>query len=280
MLDQFRLVWRMQRWELGFLVASGLSLTAIALVLPSTGEAGIGDQRMIVLFLTLAGPVLMGSVLGIGVVAGEVEHGTARISWTLAPGRLRWLSLRLWPIALIGTVVGATLGAATARLMDLTSPSDIFMHQMRGPIVSLHLIVALAIGVLVGAVIRRVLPGLLIAMALTIVLFVSTAIALQPWLADQAELIVFAERSTDPIIALIEHDFATVSSDGTLVVSQPECSTQAACMEAMAQLTPVMRVVPGAVYPQLLAIEAGLAAGVVALCMAGTIAVTRRWGPG
>lgn len=279
MLAQFRLGWRMQRWELGLLIASGLGLTAIALILPSTGEAGIGDQRMIVLFLTLAGPVLMGSVLGVGVVAGELEHGTARIAWALASSRLRWPWLRLWPIALVGAVVGVLLGAASARLMDLTSPSDIFMHQMRGPVVAIHLIVALAVAVLVGAVIRRVLPGLLIAMVVTTVLFVGTALALQPWLRNQAELVPFAEHSEEPIIALLEHDYAIMATDGTLVVSQPECSTQAECMETMALLTPVMRVVPGDAYPPLLAIEGGLAAGVVAICAAGTVGIIRRWGP-
>jgi hypothetical protein len=75
-----RLAWRLQRWELVLLVASGVALMAVTLALPSFGEAGIGDQRMIVLILTLAGPVLFGSALGIGVVAGEVQHGTARIS--------------------------------------------------------------------------------------------------------------------------------------------------------------------------------------------------------
>lgn len=38
-----RLAWRLQRWELGLLVGSGVTLTAMALVLPSLGEAGIGD---------------------------------------------------------------------------------------------------------------------------------------------------------------------------------------------------------------------------------------------
>ena len=279
MLAQFRIGWRMQRWELGLVTASGLALTATALVLPSAGEAGIGDQRMIVLFLTLAGPVLAGSVLGIGVVAGEIEHGTARIAWALAPSRLRWLWLRVWPIALVGAVVGVTLGAATARLMDLTGPSDIFMHQMRGPVVAIHLIVAVAVAVLVGAVIRRVLPGLLIAMVVTTAVFVASASALQPWLRNQAEVVPFAERSEKPIIAVLDYHHAVVAADGTLVETQPVCSTQAECIEAMALLTPVMRVVPGDAYPPLLAIEGGLAAGVVALSTAGTVAIIRRWGP-
>lgn len=274
-----RLAWRLQRWELGLLVASGVALTAMALVLPSLGEAGIGDQRMIVLFLTLAGPVLLGSVLGIGVVAGEVEQGTARIAWALSERRLRWLWFRFWPIALIGVVVALPLGAATARLMDLTSPSDIFMHQMRGPVVALHLVVALAIAVLVGSVIRRVLPGLLLAILLTSVLFVGTARALQPWLREQAVVMPAAERSSEAIVALLDHYHAEVAVDGTLVEVEPRCSTRAECIEAVASLTPAMRVVPGAAYWPLLAMEAALALGVVGLCIAATAAITRRWGP-
>lgn len=261
------------------MIASGVGLTAIALALPSLGEAGIGDQRMIVLVLTLAGPVLFGSALGIGVVAGEVQHGTARISWALARSRRRWLWLRSWPIALIGVVVTIPLGAATARLMDMTSPSDIFMAQMRGPIVALHFLVALAIGVLVGAVIRRVLAGLLVAITLTTALLVATTLALQPWLRDQAVLVPFAERSSEPVIALLEYAHATPAVDGGWSLTEPQCATQTECREAYGALTPVMRIVPGDAYWILLGIEGALTAAVVALAMPSTLAVIRRWGP-
>jgi hypothetical protein len=274
-----RLAWRLQRWELGLLVTSGVALTAVALVLPSLGEAGIGDQRMVVLFLALAGPVLFGSALGIGVVAGEVEHGTAGISWALARSRLRWLWLRIWPIALIGVVVAIPLGAATARLMDLTSPSDIFMPQMRGPIVALHFLVALAVAVAMGAVIRRVLPGLLVSITLTTALLVGTTLALQPWLRDQAVLVPFAERSSEPVLALIEHAHALPATDGGWTLTEPQCASQAECMEAYEALTPVMRIVPGEAYWTLLAIEGAIAAAVVALSMVATVGIIRRWGP-
>jgi hypothetical protein len=274
-----RLAWRLQRWELGLLVASGVALTALALALPTLGDAGIGDQRMIVLFLTLAGPVLFGSVLGIGVVAGEVEHGTARIAWALTGSRLRWLWLRSWPVALIGVVAALVLGAATARLMDLTAPSDVFMPQMRGPIVTLHFLVALAMAVLVGAVIRRVLPGLLVAIALITALLVGTTLALQPWLREQAVLVPFAERSSEPVIALIEYAHASPAADGGWTLTEPQCGSQAECMEAYAALTPVIRIVPGDAYWTLLAIEGAVTAAVVALSMVATIGIIRRWGP-
>jgi len=279
MLTQLRLAWRMQRWELGLLIGSGLALTAVALALPSLGEAGIGDQRMLVLFLTVAGPVLIGSVLGIGIVARDVEFGTARIFWSLSANRFRWIWLRLWPIALVGGVIGVLLGAASARLMDLTSPSDIFTFQMRGPVVALHFIIAAAIAMLVGSVIRRVLPSLLIALTMTAGIFVAEGVLLQSWLHDQAELVAFAERTAEPVLAVLEHEFATIAADGTLVVSQPQCTTQAECMDVYEAITPVMLVVPGDAYWPLLAFESALALGTVAASMMVTTAITRRWGP-
>jgi hypothetical protein len=279
MLTQLRLAWRLQRWELGLLIGSGLALTAVALALPSLGEAGIGDQRMIVLFLTVAGPVLMGSVLGTGIVARDVELGTARISWSLTGSRLRWIWLRLWPIALVGGLIGVLLGAASARLMDLTSPSDIFTFQMRGPVVALHFIIAAAIAMLVGSVVRRVLPALLLALMITVGAFVAEGVLLQSWLRDQAELVPFAERMSEPVLAVLEHERATIAADGTLVVSQPQCATQAECMEAYDAMTQVMLVVPGEAYWPLLALESALAVGTVAVSMLGTTAITRRWGP-
>lgn len=280
MLTALRLAWRMQRWELRLVAAGGIALTAVALVLPSLGEAGSGDQRMVVLFLTLAAPVVMGSVLGIGIVAGEIEHGTARISWSLAQGRLHWLWTRFWPVALIGVVVAVPLGAAAARLMDLTSPSDIFMYQMRGPVVALHFLIALAIAGWTGAVVRRVVAGLTVAIVLTTAFFVGTALAVQPWLDQQAVVVPAVERSRQPVISLLEHFHAEVAADGRLVREDLSCGTQAECMEALASLTPAMRIVPGSAYWPLLGLEVLVALVMVVVGMAVTTRLTRRWGPG
>lgn len=275
----FLLAWRLQRWELGLLVGSGLALTTVALALPSLGEAGVGDQRMIVLFLSVAGLVVMGSALGIGIVARDVEHGTAQLPWSLAGRRFRWIWLRLWPILVVGGVIGILLGAATARLMDLTSPSDIFTFQMRGPVVALHFIIAAAIAVFVGAVIRRVLPGLLVALLLTSGFFITEGLLLQSWLHEQAELVPFAERTAEPVLAVLQHEFATIATDGRLVITQPDCSTPAECTAAYEAMTRVILAVPGRAFWPLLALESALAIGTVAASVFGTAAVTRRWGP-
>lgn len=269
----------MQRWELSLLVGSGLALTGIALLLPSLGDAASGDQRMIVLFLTLAGPAVLGSALGIGLVAGEFEQHTAPIAWSLAGSRLRWLWLRAWPVVVIGLVVGTLLGAATARLMDLTSPSDIFMHQMRGPVVAMRFVAAFGVAVLIGAVVRRVMPGLLLAIVASVALSITTAVPLRDWQEEQATLVPFSERTAEPLIALIDHEFALAAPDGTFTVTEPQCSSRDECTEAYATMTQVMLVVPARAYGGLLAIETGIAATVLVLAALGTAAIIGRWGP-
>lgn len=274
-----RLAWRMQRWEMTLLVGAALALTAAALILPATQE-GSGDARMIVLFLTLAGPILIGSTLGVGLVAAEIEQGTAQLAWSLATSRVRWLQTRVWPLAAVGVMVCLVLGAATARLMDETSPSNIFMPAMRGPIVALHLLSALAIGTLVGAVVRRVLPALLVAIGVNAGIFILISGAVQPWMEESATLVRVEERSSDPVIAVLEYELASMSSTGELIPTQPEeCDTQASCMAATEALTQAVRVVPGAAYLPLLGYAAAASLTIVVIAGAATAGLITRFGP-
>lgn len=92
-------------------------------------------------------------------------------------------------------------------------------------------------------------------------------------------LVPFAERSSEPVIALIEYAHASPAADGGWTLTEPQCGSQAECQEAYAALTPVMRIVPGEAYWTLLGMEGALAAAVVALAMPSTLAIIRRWGP-
>jgi hypothetical protein len=273
-----RLAWRIQRWEMTLLVGSALALTAAALILPATQE-GSGDARMIVLFLTLAGPILIGSTLGVGLVAAEIEHGTAQVAWSLAPSRARWLLTRAWPLAAVGVMVCLVLGAATARLMDETSPSNIFMAAMRGPIVALHLLSALAIGTLVGAILRRVLPSLLVAIAVNAGILILLSSAVQPWMEERSTLVRVEERSSDPVIAVLEYETVSISSTGELVLTEPECDTQANCMAATAELTHAVLIVPGSAYLPLLGYAAAASFIIVVIAGAATAGLITRFGP-
>lgn len=273
------LAWRLQRWELTLLVGAALALAGAALILPST-DLAITDARALVLLLTLAAPIVMGSVLGAGMMTDELERGTARISWPLAIARRRWLWLRAWPVAVFGVIATLALGAAAARLMDLTTPSDIYLPQMRGPIVAVHLVAALAIGLLVGSIVRRGLPAVLVSLIVGATLLAALLVYLQPWMREQAVLVPFEEHPSEPILAVLDYEFATVDRGGALVVSEPTCDSLAECQAAYASMTPVVLVVPGDAYLPLLGIST-LGAGLVVLVAGGaTMGIITRWGPG
>ena len=273
------LAWKAQRGELTLLIGSVVALSVVALVLPSTNLA-VADARAIVLLLTLAAPVGMGSLLGAGLMTDELERGTARISWPLAIARWRWLWLRTWPVAVLGVVATLALGTASGRLMDLTTPSNIFMPQMRGPIVAVHFLATLAIGLLVGSVVRRGLPAVLLSLVLGTIVFVSVTLASEPWMREHAVLMPMEEHRDEPILAVLEHDRAVRAADGTLVVRDPVCISPSECDAALASMTPVVLAVPGDAYLMILAVET-LAAGTVVLLASGaTVGVITRWGPG
>ncbi len=114
--------------------------------------------------------VLIGIFWGAPVVAREFDTGTYRLAWTQSASRGRWLGAKL--------LVGALASVVTAGLFTLmatwwSSPMD----RVRGTPFSLfdtrdivpigYALFAFALGVAVGAVIRRTIP----AMAITIALF-------------------------------------------------------------------------------------------------------------
>jgi ABC-type transport system involved in multi-copper enzyme maturation permease subunit len=113
-------------------------------------------------------PWLVGALIGVVVVGREIEHGTATLAWSLAPGRRGWLLSR----ALVGAVVVALLLAVPSvvaseaeRLVYPWAPPEASFNDygLRGPLVVGQGVAAFAIALLVGAVVGRVLPSLLLA---------------------------------------------------------------------------------------------------------------------
>jgi hypothetical protein len=178
-----------------------------------------------VIVAALALPYLTGLFLGVPVVAREVETGTARLAWSLAPSRLRWYVGRLIPVLLAIATLTFAQGVAVDRLYAATwvgvDPSNSFeSFGQRGIILMASGIVAGAAAVAMGALLGRVLPALLLAgvVAIGTALAVSTIhaefTATEAVLID-AELFSSGDR-------LIEEYFRL--PDGRLVTT-PELQT-------------------------------------------------------
>lgn len=109
-------------------------------------------------------PVLFGLFLGAPPLAREYESGTYRFTFTQGAGRTRWL------VTKIGLLTLLTLGSTTAFTVLVMSwyaplvPVDGRIGQgiqeIYGPVFVARAVFALALGVLAGAVLRRVVPAI------------------------------------------------------------------------------------------------------------------------
>ena len=112
-------------------------------------------------------PPLVGLFLGVPVVAREIELRTTDLAWSLSLRRSRWLLTRLLPMlafALVAFVVLGLLGSMlfSAIAVGRQSP-DLTEVASQGPTLVARGVMALGIGVLVGSLIGRTMPALLVA---------------------------------------------------------------------------------------------------------------------
>ncbi|MFD7641718.1 ABC transporter permease [Kitasatospora sp. NPDC059795] len=119
-------------------------------------------------FALLAVPVLVGALLGAPLLAREYEHGTHRLAWTQSVPRRRWLTSHLIVLGGAATTIGAVaalLGtrihaAATPALAYGSSGFDALPYNAFGPVLAAATLLAFALGVLTGSLIRRTVPAI------------------------------------------------------------------------------------------------------------------------
>ncbi len=116
--------------------------------------------------LALLAPIV-GLILGVPVVAQEIEMRTTELAWSLALRRSRWLLARLLPmlaLAIVGFVVLGWLGDRLFNALDVGRQSPGLTEvASRGPTLVARGLLALGIGLLTGAIVGRTLPALVLA---------------------------------------------------------------------------------------------------------------------
>ena len=125
-------------------------------------EAGIVSA-----FIT-ALPFLAALLLGVAVVGREIERGTTRLAWALTPSRMRWFAHRLIPIVAVVAVGTFLLGLAADRLLASTEPgidpaNAFAQFGFRGVVLAARAVFVLSLAVLIGTLMGRVLPALIVA---------------------------------------------------------------------------------------------------------------------
>lgn len=116
-------------------------------------------------------PYITGLFLGAPLIAREIERGTTRLAWSIAPSRLRWYVWRVTPVVVFVVAITFVAGVAVDRLITARSPgidlaNSFDSYGQRGVLVAVTTLVMTAGSIGLGTVIGRVLPTLILALIL------------------------------------------------------------------------------------------------------------------
>jgi hypothetical protein len=195
------LTWRQARTQV--LVVFGLAL-AVATALGLTGPhiaslsdsdpqqflgrfgAGSIERNLYLLGLVLyAVPAVIGAFWGAPLIAREVETGTHRLVWGQSISRRRWLTTKLGLVALAAAAASGLISLAVtwwASPIDQAIGSghgtgvfnaarlDPVVFGARGVVPVAYTLFALALGVVVGLLVRRSVPAMAITLAGVVVI--------------------------------------------------------------------------------------------------------------
>jgi hypothetical protein len=130
-------------------------------------------------------PLFAGLFLGVPVVAREIEDRTAATAWALAGSRARWLGGRLLPLVVLTVITLAFLAVASELLWQGREPWGVFPNfrdvGLHGPGLIARGIATLGLALLVGAILGRVLPAVIVGVVLCFMLFVGWQMAFAAW---------------------------------------------------------------------------------------------------
>ena len=142
---------------------------------------GSGVLGVIVQF-SLAVPAILGMFLGAPAVAREAETGTAHFVWTQAVTRRRWLTVKAGWLLLAALAWGGAVGALVTwwsgpQNTVAASQFNPANFDVQGIMPAAYSLFAMALGIAVGTLIRRVLPALVV----TLGVFFAVRLIIEDW---------------------------------------------------------------------------------------------------
>jgi hypothetical protein len=237
-----------------------------------------------------------GLIVGIPLVAREIENGTAHLAWTLGRSRTRWLLRRIAFGALVVVVLLAGLAVVTDLLGAAMQPNDDLSRSFqfegnRGVIIVARGILALGVGVLVGAMLGRQLPALLLGLIVTGLLYAAVTFAVGRWNETEAIETWYDQDLGAPLfvgsgVRLASGERVSMGEfyvDGSEAFQGSDGQLYATAADAEAERDPIgqeyILVIPGQRYPEIMARSSLVTAGAGVLLMIGAALVTSRRRP-
>lgn len=245
-------------------------------------------------YFSWGAPFGMGLVLGVPLVSREVEHRTAGMAWTLSRSRVRWLVRRaaflvlvLVVLLIMVAIVGEVL--ASAQMPGLHPERDFAWYGRRGSLIVVRGLASLGIGVLLGAMLGRVMPALLVAAFASVLIFTAISLGMDRWMegdaivqafdADRAGGRQLGQRVLLPSGELIDSGEMQRRGLSYDVIQDDRLWAKPEDIGHMDRLVGFDRylVVPGSLYSQIVLRESAVVGGTAALlALAATFVVSRR----
>lgn len=227
------LVWRLHRNQVLFAAGALAVLTVLLLVTGSVmahdydsalascratqtcadlgSELFRGDGMIIDLVdLTVVVPLLFGIFWGAPLLAKELEDGTNNLVWTQSVPRRRWLASTVgW--ALLGAAAwGGAMAALVSwwRYPENALDTRFASFDIQGIVPVAYAVFAVALGIAVGSVVRRVLPALAITIAVFLAVRVPIAVYVRPHFMTPLRLVESAKATWPAGAWVLSHDLA------------------------------------------------------------------------
>jgi hypothetical protein len=246
-------------------------------------------------YFSWGAPFGMGLVLGVPLVSREVEHRTANIAWTLSRSRTWWLVRRaaflvlvLVALLLVLAMVGEVL--ASAQMPGLHLERDFAWYGRRGGLIVVRGLASLGIGVLLGAMLGRVMPAVLLAAFASVLVFAAISLGMDRWLEGDAIVQPFGvDRAGGRALGQrIELPSGKLVTYGDFPYHGETWDVEGEIFGAAADIGHPDRIigwdrellVPGRLYPQIVLRESAVVGGTAVLLALATIFVVSRRRPG
>ncbi|MGE5333460.1 MAG: transporter [Nitrososphaerota archaeon] len=114
-------------------------------------------------------PAFLGMLVGAPLVARELEHGTHRLVWTQGISAGRWLAIKLAVLFAVTLAASVILTALMSwwhvTWSQLDGHMKPYMYDFEGIVPLAYTVFALALGIAAGALLRRVIPAMVVAFA-------------------------------------------------------------------------------------------------------------------
>lgn len=243
-------------------------------------------------YFSWGAPFGMGLVLGVPLVSRELEHRTAGMAWTLSRSRAWWLARRaaflvlvLVLLLLVVAVVGEVL--ASAQMPSLHLDRDFAWYGRRGGLIVVRGLASLAIGVLLGAMLGRVMPALLVAAFASVLVFSAISLGMDRWMEGDAIVQPFGldragglnlgqrvELPSGKLVTIGDFPYRgdTWDVEGDIFAAEADIGHPDRIIGRDREL-----LVPGRLYPEIVLRESAVVGGAaVLLGLAATFVVARR----